>query len=127
MSPIVHREAPIEVWRPGVSTRMNNSALNGAQALCIFEQWCLPGTGAPPHWHDVEEVLSVMSGTMEVRLGGAVFVVNAGESVIVPARVAHNFRNIGDDELHVQAILAAPFFEAWSSPGGVRTVRWNRG
>ncbi len=124
MSHILQQGNPMEEWRPGVFTRMCVSALNGAKALCIFEQWCRPGTGAPLHRHDVEEILLVLSGKMEVQFGGTLLVLNAEESVIIPSGVIHGFQNIGSEELHVQAILAAAYFEAWSCPGEVRTVRW---
>ena len=58
-----------EEWRAGVVTRMHVSELTGSKTLCIFEQWCAPGTGAPKHKHKVEEVLSVISGKVEVQLG----------------------------------------------------------
>jgi hypothetical protein len=38
-----------EQWRSGVLTRMRISALTGAAQLCVFEQWCDPGCGAPAH------------------------------------------------------------------------------
>lgn len=58
-----------ELWRPGVLTRMRISALTGAAQVCIFEQWCDPGCGAPPHLHAVEEVLTVIAGQAEVLVG----------------------------------------------------------
>ena len=42
------------------------SACNGADELCIFEQWVMPGAGAPTHSHPVEEVLTVLSGVAEM-------------------------------------------------------------
>ena len=36
-----------EEWRAGVVTRMKASAANSATQLCLFEQWCDPGHGAP--------------------------------------------------------------------------------
>ncbi len=59
------RDMPPEHWRPGVETRMLVSASNGAAQLCIFEQWIAPGTGAPTHFHPVEEVLTVREGEAE--------------------------------------------------------------
>ena len=59
---------PAEHWRPGVETRMVAAAENGATALCIFEQWVAPGTGAPTHSHPVEEqsiVTADMSANMQ--------------------------------------------------------------
>src|SRR5260370_23205893 len=53
------KDMPREHWRPGVETRMLVSTSIGATQLCIFEQWIAPGTGAPTHFHPVEEVLTV--------------------------------------------------------------------
>ena len=47
MKIIKHAEQPREEWRTGVTTRMCVSAVLGSKELCIFEQWCAPGTGAP--------------------------------------------------------------------------------
>jgi mannose-6-phosphate isomerase-like protein (cupin superfamily) len=105
-------------------TKMRISSLTGATALCIFEQWCSPGKGAPMHWHEVEEVLSVVEGNMEVQLGDVQILLGPDESVIVPARVIHGFYNSGRSELHVQAILAASHFEAWRVGENESTVRW---
>ena len=124
MSHFLEHVNPKEEWRPGVLTRMCISALNGAKALCVFEQWCRPGSGAPLHRHEVEEILLVLNGTMEIQVNGTLLVLQADESVIVPAGIVHGFQNAGNGELHVQAILAAAYFEAWSSPGGIQTIRW---
>jgi mannose-6-phosphate isomerase-like protein (cupin superfamily) len=51
-----------EEWRSGVLTRMRTSAVNGAGQLCIFEQWCETG-------HAVEEVLRVLDGRADIRIG----------------------------------------------------------
>src|ERR1051325_11282879 len=42
---------PREEWRKGVLTCMRVSAANGGTQLCLFEQWCEPGHGAPTHLH----------------------------------------------------------------------------
>jgi quercetin dioxygenase-like cupin family protein len=107
-----HKQQSKEEWRAGVLTRMRVSAINGAIQLCIFEQWCAPGSGAPTHLHDVEEVLTVLEGQAEFWIDEEHGTASAGQSLIVPARARHGFRNIGDSTLHVQATLAAPIFEA---------------
>jgi quercetin dioxygenase-like cupin family protein len=113
-----------EIWRDGVETLMFASAARGATQLTVFEQWCAPGCGAPPHIHAVEEVLRVLAGRALVRLGGDEQELGAGESAIVPAGVAHGFTNVGDDTLHVLAILAAPIFEARYLDGNRDVRRW---
>jgi mannose-6-phosphate isomerase-like protein (cupin superfamily) len=124
MKAINHQTQPKEEWRTGVLTRMCISELTGSKELCVFEQWCAPGTGAPMHTHKVEEVLSVISGKAEVRLGSKTAVLSQSESVVVPAGLKHGFRNIGDEELHMRAILAEGYFEAKPSPQGEAIVRW---
>lgn len=116
-------QAPTE-WRPGVMTRMRVSAVTGASQLCIFEQWCDPGCGAPTHLHAVEEVLSVLEGEAEVWVGKDRARMSAGQSVIVAAGRKHGFRNVGETKLHVQAILAAPIFEAAFDDARETSRRW---
>ncbi|WP_289150652.1 cupin domain-containing protein [uncultured Salipiger sp.] len=91
---------------------MRTSALTSAHQLCIFEQWCDAGLGAPIHEHAVEEVLEVIAGTAEIWLDDASFTVTANQSVLIPRGARHGFKNIGDDVLHVRATLAAAVFEA---------------
>jgi len=101
-----------EDWRPGVKTRMRTSAANGAAQLCLFEQWCDPGNGAPTHLHSVEEVLHVIEGQADVWIDDTHGTLNSGQLVIVPAGRKHGFSNIGSGILHIASTLAAPVFEA---------------
>ena len=113
MKLIDHESQPKDEWRAGVTTRMRVSALTGSMQLTIFDQWCAPGLGAPTHLHAVEEVLSVISGRAEIWVGSERRLVEAGQSVIIPAGAKHGFRNAETQGLlHVQATLAAPIFEA---------------
>ena len=107
-----HNVAELETWRDGVRTQMRTSALTSAYQLCIFEQWCDAGLGAPIHEHAVEEVLEVIAGTAEIWLDDASFTVTANQSVLIPRGARHGFKNIGNDVLHVRATLAAAVFEA---------------
>ena len=106
------RNNPLEVWRPGVETRMRVAAGNGTVQLCIFEQWTAPGTGAPTHWHPVEEVLTVLEGQADVWIDDRHATLTNGQLTIVPAGRKHGFSNSGATTLHIQSTLAAPVFEA---------------
>lgn len=112
MDVLGHESQPVERWRDGVMTLMRVSALVKSAQLCIFEQFCDPGLGAPIHLHAVEEVLEVMEGEAEVFLRGESSIVRPNQSVLVPAGAKHGFRNIGQVILKVRATLAAPIFEA---------------
>lgn len=113
MKLINHEDQETVDWRPGVATRMIVSAVTGSVQLCIFEQFCDPGLGAPMHMHVVEEVLDVIEGSAEIWVGEETVAVGAGHSLIVPAGILHGFRNTSaTDVLHVRATLASPIFEA---------------
>ncbi len=113
MKLITHEKQGVEDWRPGVATRMLVSAETGAAQLCVFEQFCQPGLGAPMHMHAVEEVLTVVEGQAEITVGGETVMAGGGHSVIIPAGVMHGFRNVAPSGiLHMRAILASCIFEA---------------
>ncbi len=114
---------PREEWRKGVETVMLVSAVTGSSQLCIFEQFCDPGLGAPNHLHAVEEVLTVVAGEAEIWVG-ARYAATGGHSVIIPAGKFHGFRNTGETTLHVRATLAAPIFEASYDDRAELTRRW---
>src|SRR5215467_13109903 len=91
---IDHASQAREEWRPGVLTRMQVSAVTGSVQLCVFQQWCDPGKGAPTHLHAVEEILTVLDGEAQMWIEDEHTTLTTGQSV------------------HVQATLAAPIFEA---------------
>ncbi|KRD60612.1 MULTISPECIES: cupin domain-containing protein [unclassified Ensifer] len=122
MEVIVHENWPVELWRPGVETRMVISAVSGASQLCLFEQWVAPGAGAPTHHHPVEEILTVIAGKAEMWIEEERIIVLPGRSLIVPPLRRHGFTNIGSETLQLQAILAAASFEA-RFDGSVESVR----
>ena len=115
---------PTEEWRPGVRTVMLVSAVTGSAQLTVFEQFCNPGLGAPTHLHAVEEVLTIVAGQADVWIGDEQHSLETGQSAIIPAGRFHGFRNTGDVELHVRAILAAPIFEASYDDRSELTRRW---
>lgn len=112
MDVIDHATQDLEVWREGVKTQMRTSALTKTHQLCLFEQFCDPGLGAPIHIHAVEEVLEVIEGQAEIVLGDESRVVTNNQSVVIPAGMRHGFKNVGDGILRVRATLAAAIFEA---------------
>jgi quercetin dioxygenase-like cupin family protein len=92
-------------WRDGVETRLHS---RGAEALCVMEQWCAPGAGAPAHTHfDVEEVIAVLAGAAEFWVDDETEFVRAGGSIVLPAHSCHGFRNAGSGELHTLAVFAS--------------------
>ncbi len=122
---IDHNTQATEDWRQGVRTKMRVSALTGSMQLCIFDQWCDPGLGAPTHLHAVEEVLTVIAGRAEIWVGAERSIVLPGQSVVIPAGRKHGFKNIdASGTLHVQATIAASIFEASYDDREELSRRW---
>lgn len=102
------RNLPLVEWRPGVLTRLHTAGSTGAESLCVMEQLCDPGAGAPPHRHDgVEEVVLVLEGCARMRVDGEETELGAGDSVVVPAGSWHGFTNVGSERLRTLAIFAS--------------------
>ncbi len=120
-----HADQTLEKWRDGVMTQMRMSYLLGGRQICIFDQFCAPGLGAPTHIHAVEEVLEVFAGRAEIWLDNDKQVVEANQSVLIPAGARHGFRNIGIETLHVRATLAASIFEAQYESTKETSRRWS--
>ncbi|MBT9264099.1 cupin domain-containing protein [Pseudomonas sp. MG-9] len=88
-------------WQQGLSrTDLIRQDLGAAdreviQARIDFE----PGVTAPRHAHPGVEVAYVISGTLEYQLEGRPAVtLKAGDSLFIPAGVAHVARNVGSDK-----------------------------
>lgn len=125
MQVIRHDDQPLEQWRPGVMTRMRMSALTDGRQLCLFDQFCDFGLGAPTHLHSVEEVLEVFAGTAEIWVGRERATVGPNQSVLVPAGILHGFKNVVEGSvLHVRATLAAPIFEGSYELSSEISRRW---
>ena len=125
MEVLNHADQPLEKWRDGVMTQMRMSHVLGGRQLCIFDQFCDPGLGAPTHIHAVEEVLEVIAGRAEVWLNDERSIVGANQSVLIPAGASHGFRNTGRETLHVRATLASPIFEAQYDSSKETSRRWS--
>ena len=124
MQIVDHNRQPREEWRDGVLTRMHISAVTGAVHLCISEQWCEPGKGAPTHLHAVEEILTVLEGNAEIWVEDERLVLAADQSTIVPAGRKHGFRNTGERALHIRSTLAASVLVALYDDQREAQRRW---
>src|SRR5215212_8965601 len=95
MPVVAHAEAEEIPWRPGYRVWRLAGAQQGvdcAVGLALIE----PGAGAPLHVHDdADEVLVLVEGRVEFRLGDERRVVDAGHTVSIPAGLPHGFTAVG--------------------------------
>jgi transcriptional regulator with XRE-family HTH domain len=80
----------------GFEDELLSSTLSG-QCYLILSRF-RPGAGAPPeplegYSFDGEQHAIVLSGEVELRLGGEVIILRAGDSFSYPSMIAHRFRN----------------------------------
>lgn len=59
-----------------------------------------PGRAWTDRVVDVDELLMVVDGAVELEVRGRKLRPEAGEEVLIPARVPHSIRNVGGTEAH---------------------------
>ena len=72
----------------------------GSGACELWEQPLQPGDVIPMHYHLVEETITFTSGKISVILDGNTYEIDADingtSSILLPSRLHHEIRNIGD-------------------------------
>jgi quercetin dioxygenase-like cupin family protein len=88
---VENAKAPEVPWRPGY--RYFSLAGKDQGIACVVSQAIVePGAGAPLHVHTSDdEVLIVLDGALDVRLGDERRIVEAGHTISIPAGVPHSF------------------------------------
>ena len=51
-----------------------------------------PGTEAPLHWHEEEQITFVLEGELEFEVGGETHNLRRGQAVVIPPNVPHGAR-----------------------------------
>jgi mannose-6-phosphate isomerase-like protein (cupin superfamily) len=78
----------------------------GASSLSVWTACHEVGDTAPVHSHEVEEVLTLISGEATVTVGDDTIEAREGMSIIVPAGTPHGYRNSGKSPLRIIVALA---------------------
>jgi quercetin dioxygenase-like cupin family protein len=91
--------------------------LSGADtggAYCLLDIGLAPGMTVPRHTHTREdEAYYVLSGELEVIVGGEAFILGAGDTLIAPRDIPHQLRNSGDVENHYLIMFSPSGFEGF--------------
>jgi transcriptional regulator with XRE-family HTH domain len=83
------------------------------QNLEVFVGELDPGgsTGTKPYTHgDSEELCVVLSGTVELELGGEIHELDEGDSIDYRSSTPHRISNVGDDVAEVMWIISPPSY-----------------
>jgi quercetin dioxygenase-like cupin family protein len=85
---------------------LSHPASTGASKFTVLEGTFFPGKGHSFHYHaDQEELIYVISGTVEHWIEQEKRILGPGDSVFMPPRVVHATFNIGAEDARVIAIL----------------------
>lgn len=99
---------------------LHSATGTASTATVLFE--LDPGETLGVHTDSAEELLIVLQGTAEARVGDEVGQITANQVALVPPMAPHGLRNIGDDVLRVLGTFSASTvvstFEHPFEPGG---------
>jgi quercetin dioxygenase-like cupin family protein len=87
--PILKSDDVPEFDLAGARVRGLASPGRGALETMCYRTTFPPGVRLPEHTHDHEEVFHVLSGRLTAWLDGVETVVEAGDTVMIPAGVSH--------------------------------------
>ena len=124
MSTYSHDDLPV-VEVPRIRTRILSGPGLGAGETAIWQQWIDPDGFIPLHYHEVEEVLLIMSGTVELTLDDQVSTVTAPATVVVPARKIHALRPRGESQVQLLAVFPVAEPGIFDPSGAPRPMPWD--
>ena len=95
----------------------------GAQHSELWEQFMPAGGEIPIHYHPVEEIVTFLTGQVEVTIGAETTIVTAPATVFIPIEVLHGFRTHGAETVHLLAFFPTSnpqtLYQDWSDdPSG---------
>ena len=65
------------------------------------------GQGAPLHWHNCDEQVTILAGHGEVQVDGKATALRKHDTTYIPAGRPHLFRNIGEEPLTILWVYSA--------------------
>ena len=79
---------------------------------CLLELSLASGMSVPRHTHTCEdEAYYVLSGELEIIVGGKFFTLRAGDTLMAPRDIPHQLRNSGKTENHYLLMFSPSGFE----------------
>jgi quercetin dioxygenase-like cupin family protein len=99
---------PNTVWRLVIDSGDEAGRVDG---LALIDEEMGVGDRIPLHTHPVDELVAILDGEGEYRLGSRRQRVTRGSIVFVPAGTPHGTDNVGDGPLHLYGVFPATVVE----------------
>ena len=97
----------------------------GSTEIMLWNHTAEAGGSSPPHWHDHDQVIYVLSGSGRVVVGETEFEVTAGDVIVAPARIQHQVHAAADELLDTIAAMPATL-KTFSPDGSQLDQPWVR-
>ncbi|MDE0735915.1 MAG: cupin domain-containing protein [Pirellulaceae bacterium] len=123
MPTFLHDALPMHTV-PRIRTRILVGDESGAETTTIWEQWIEEGGHIPLHYHEVEEVLVILSGSLVVTLGETTEAVTGPATIVVPPRQLHGVEFSGEKPVHLLAFFPVKDPQIFDVEGGLRPLPW---
>ena len=95
--PIINnRDAPEVPWRPGYRKWDITLAEHGVTSTLSINT-AEPGSGAPLHTHEMDELIMIIEGQVEVRIDEEVHIVEKDHTLVIPPGAEHGFKIVGNE------------------------------
>ena len=106
--PIVdHNSVPEVPWRPNYRKWDIAGPEQGVTSNLSYSEAAV-GTGAPLHYHADDELIVILEGTLQVRLGDEVHDVGPDHTLVIPPDVPHGFTVVGDGTAKLLTFFPVP-------------------
>ena len=103
--PIIENTAHEVPWRPDYRKWDITQQGDGTNSSSLSYSVIGVGAGAPLHTHEVDELIVVLEGRLEVRVAGQVHEVGPDHTIVVPPDVPHGFTIVGDSDARILAFF----------------------
>ena len=92
------------------------------EGMSVFCERMAVGDEIPLHRHREDEVFFLVEGAVEARVGEETREIGPGAVVFIPGGMKHGFRNVGEEEVRIQAVFSSrevsiQYFERNPAPG----------
>ncbi len=124
MSIVFHDDLPIHEV-PRIKTRVLVGAASGAKETAVWQQWIEPDGLIPLHYHDVEEVLVFLTGTIALTIDDQTIAIRAPATVVIPAGQIHGLRPADDVDVQLIAFFPCPSPRIIAPDGTIRPMPWD--
>ena len=107
--PIVDHSSLSETpWRPNYRKWDITMPGDGTTSSSLATSAVGVGAGAPLHTHEADELIVILKGTLDVRLGDEVRRVGPDHTLVIPPNAPHGFTSVGPGDASILTFFPIP-------------------